>query len=89
MKHSMQILKEAAKKYGPLCVGLDTDPLYIPENIRKNYSSDADAVLAYNLGLIERIKKEEKQKEEEAKRLAQEAAKAKEQESSDSNEENK
>ena len=38
---------------------------------------------------IERIKKEEKQKEEEAKRLAQEAAKAKEQESSDSNEENK
>lgn len=59
MKHSMQILKEAAKKYGPLCVGLDTDPLYIPENIRKNYSSDADAVLAYNLGLIERVKKDE------------------------------
>ena len=38
---------------------------------------------------IERIKKEEKQKEEEAKRLALEEAKAKEQESSDSNEENK
>lgn len=58
MKHSMQILKEAAQKYGPLCVGLDTDPSYIPENILKNYSSNADAVLAYNLGLIEKIKQD-------------------------------
>ncbi|MBP5402621.1 MAG: orotidine-5'-phosphate decarboxylase [Treponema sp.] len=59
MKHAMQTLQEAAKKYGPLCVGLDTDPSYIPENIVKNYSSSAEAVLAFNLALIERIKKDQ------------------------------
>ncbi|MCQ2610304.1 MAG: orotidine-5'-phosphate decarboxylase [Treponema sp.] len=58
MKHSMQILKEAAKKYGPLCVGLDTDPSYIPENIVAGFSSKAQAVLAYNLALIEQVKKD-------------------------------
>ena len=55
----MQKLQEAAKKFGPLCVGLDTDPSYIPENIIKNYSSAPEAVLAYNLALIERIKKDQ------------------------------
>ncbi len=55
----MQKLQEDAKKFGPLCVGLDTDPSYIPENIIKNYSSSAEAVLAYNLALIERIKKDQ------------------------------
>lgn len=59
MKHAMQKLQEAAKKFGPLCVGLDTDPSYIPENIIKNYSSAPEAVLAYNLSLIERIKKDQ------------------------------
>lgn len=59
MKHAMQKLQEDAKKFGPLCVGLDTDPSYIPENIIKNYSSAAEAVLAYNLALIERIKKDQ------------------------------
>lgn len=54
----MQILKEAAKKYGPLCVGLDTDPSYIPENIVAGFSSKAQAVLAYNLALIEQVKKD-------------------------------
>ena len=58
MKHAMQKLQEAAKKFGPLCVGLDTDPSYFPENIIKNYSSAPEAVLAYNLALIERIKKD-------------------------------
>ena len=58
MKHAMQKLQEAAKRFGPLCVGLDTDPSYIPENIIKNYSSAPEAVLAYNLALIERIKKD-------------------------------
>lgn len=55
----MQKLQEDAKKFGPLCVGLDTDPSYIPENIIKNYPSAAEAVLAYNLALIERIKKDQ------------------------------
>ena len=59
MKHAMQKLQEAAKKFGPLCVGLDTDPSYIPENIIKNYPSAPEAVLAYNLALIERIKKDQ------------------------------
>lgn len=59
MKHAMQKLQEAAKKFGPLCVGLDTDSSYIPENIIKNYSSAPEAVLAYNLALIERIKKDQ------------------------------
>ena len=59
MKHAMQKLQEAAKKFGPLCVGLDTDPSYIPENIIENYSSAPEAVLAYNLALIERIKKDQ------------------------------
>ncbi|MCR5614228.1 orotidine-5'-phosphate decarboxylase [Treponema sp.] len=56
MKHAMQKLQEAAKQFGPLCVGLDTDPSYIPENILAKYESPAAAVLDYNLALIERIK---------------------------------
>lgn len=56
MKHNMQILQELAAKNGPLCVGLDTDPSYIPENILRNYSSAAQAVLAYNKEIIERVK---------------------------------
>jgi orotidine-5'-phosphate decarboxylase len=32
-KHNMQLLQELSLKNGPLCVGLDTDPSYIPENI--------------------------------------------------------
>lgn len=53
--HNMQLLQELAQKNGPLCVGLDTDPSYIPENILKNYSSPAQAVLAYNKEIIKRI----------------------------------
>lgn len=51
----MQILQEAVKANGPLCVGLDTDPSYIPENIVKQYSSPAQAVLAYNREIVSRI----------------------------------
>ena len=35
MKHLMEQLQEAAKQNGPLCVGLDTDPSYIPESVLK------------------------------------------------------
>lgn len=55
MKHNMQKLQELAAANGPLCVGLDTDPSYIPENILKNYSSKAEAVLAYNKEIINRV----------------------------------
>lgn len=54
-KHNMQVLQELALKNGPLCVGLDTDPSYIPENILKNYKSKAEAVLDYNKAIIERV----------------------------------
>lgn len=56
MKHNMQILQETAAKFGPLCVGLDTDPSYIPESIAKKFASPAQAVLAYNKEIINRIK---------------------------------
>lgn len=55
MKHNMQRLQELAKQNGPLCVGLDTDPSYIPESVLKNYKTPAQAVLAYNKAIIERV----------------------------------
>ena len=53
--HKMQVLKELSVKNGPLCVGLDTDPSYIPQNILAQYTSAPEAVLAYNKAIIERI----------------------------------
>lgn len=55
MKHNMQILQELANKNGPLCVGLDTDPSYIPEQILKKFKTKPEAVLEYNKELMERI----------------------------------
>ena len=55
MTHKMQQLQELAAKNGPLCVGLDTDPSYIPESVLKNYSSAPEAVLAYNKEIIRRV----------------------------------
>lgn len=54
MKHNMQILQELAAKNGPLCVGLDTDPSYIPQNLVEKFSP-AKAVLEYNKLLIKKI----------------------------------
>lgn len=54
MKHNMQILQELAAKNGPLCVGLDTDPSYIPQNLVENFSP-AQTVLEYNKLLIKKI----------------------------------
>ena len=59
MKHNMQILQELAEKNGPLCVGLDTDPSYIPEEVSALYSSPAQAVLAYNKEIIQRVKSDQ------------------------------
>lgn len=55
MIHNMQILQEAAYKNGPLCVGLDTDPSYIPSPLLKVFGSPAEAVLAYNKEIIKRV----------------------------------
>ena len=54
-KHKMQVLQELAAKNGPLCVGLDTDPSYIPENIVKQYESAPAAVLEYNKQIINHV----------------------------------
>ncbi len=51
--HQMKRLQESCKKNGPLCVGLDTDPGYIPPEVLNNYASPAQAVLAYNKALID------------------------------------
>ena len=58
MKHNMQILQEKAREFGPLCVGLDTDPSYIPECVIKQYSSPAEAVLAYNKAIIQKVQRD-------------------------------
>lgn len=54
-KHNMQLLQELSIKNGPLCVGLDTDPSYIPQNILNKYENPALAVLDYNKAIIERV----------------------------------
>jgi len=51
----MMELQNLAAKNGPLCVGLDTDPSYIPESVLKNYNSATEAVLAYNKEIIRRV----------------------------------
>lgn len=51
----MQILQELAAERGPLCVGLDTDPSYIPESVVKAVGSPEEAVLAYNKEIIRRV----------------------------------
>lgn len=55
MKHNMQLLQEASIENGPLCVGLDTDPSYLPESVLKVFDSPAEAILAYNKEIIKRV----------------------------------
>lgn len=54
--HEMQRLQDACRKNGPLCIGLDTDPTYIPQNILNSFSHPSLAVLAYNKALIDETK---------------------------------
>lgn len=55
MKHSMEILREASARLGPLCVGLDTDPSYIPGPLLKILGGPVEAVLEYNKEIIRRV----------------------------------
>ena len=55
MKHTMELLQEAALKNGPLCVGLDTDPSYLPESVLNNFASPAEAIFAYNKEIIRQV----------------------------------
>lgn len=50
--HQMKRLQAACKKNGPLCVGLDTDPSYLPPEVLKKFKTPAEAVLEYNKELI-------------------------------------
>jgi orotidine-5'-phosphate decarboxylase len=54
-RHAMSRLSAAAKKNGPLCVGLDTSPAYIPARLVQSFSSPSQAVLAYNRAIVERL----------------------------------
>lgn len=54
-KHKMQELQESAELYGPLCVGLDTSPEYLPESVIKASGSEEAAVLLYNKEIIRRV----------------------------------
>jgi orotidine-5'-phosphate decarboxylase len=51
----MELLQDAAAKKGPLCVGLDTDPSYLPSSLLKVFDSPVEAVCAYNREIIRRI----------------------------------
>ena len=51
----MEQLQDAARERGPLCVGLDTDPSYLPAPLLKVFGSPADAILTYNKEIIKRI----------------------------------
>lgn len=51
----MQRLHESGIRNGPLCVGLDTDPSYLPQSVLAAHGTDAQAVLAYNRAIIQRI----------------------------------
>ena len=57
MTHNMQILQEMAVKNGPLCVGLDTDPSYLPLSVLSVFDNPAQAVLAYNKEIIKSVER--------------------------------
>ncbi len=50
--YAMARLQEACAKKGPLCVGLDTDPSYLPPEVLRMYPNAAEAVFAYNRALV-------------------------------------
>jgi len=53
--YAMNRLQSACAEKGPLCVGLDTDPSYIPPEVLRMYGSPAEAVLAYNRALVHAV----------------------------------
>ena len=54
--NAMTRLRASCAENGPLCVGLDTDPSYLPPELLRLYDSPAEAVLAYNKALIAECK---------------------------------
>ncbi|HOE08701.1 MAG TPA: orotidine-5'-phosphate decarboxylase [Treponemataceae bacterium] len=56
--HQMKRLQESCKKNGPLCIGLDTDPSYLPPEVLSLYKTKAEAVLHFNTELIKASKED-------------------------------
>jgi len=54
--YNMDRLYEAVEARGPVCVGLDTTPEYIPPGERRKYASDAEAVAAFNRRIIDSVR---------------------------------
>lgn len=57
-KYMMQLLQEAVKDAGPLCVGLDTDSSYISDYIVRSIGSKCEAVRLYNECIIKGVARE-------------------------------
>lgn len=55
MQPAMERLRDSCAQKGPLCVGLDTDPSYLPPEVLRLYDSPAEAVLSYNKALIHEL----------------------------------
>lgn len=51
--HAMDKVFESVSKKGPVCVGLDTDPSYIPAEELKKSTTLEEAVLRYNQKIID------------------------------------
>ena len=52
-EHQMSRLQSVCREKSPLCIGLDTDVSYIPPSVAQKFASPAEAVLAYNKGIVE------------------------------------
>lgn len=52
-EHQMSRLQSVCREKSPLCIGLDTDVSYIPPSVAQKFVSPAEAVLAYNKGIVE------------------------------------
>lgn len=53
MTYNIDRLYEAVAAKGAVCVGLDTAPAYIPAGERRRAASDAAAVLAFNMAIVD------------------------------------
>jgi orotidine-5'-phosphate decarboxylase len=53
---NMDLLYEGVAARGPVCVGLDTDPSYLPEGFADSARTPGENVLAYNLALLDAVK---------------------------------
>ncbi|MDR2655850.1 MAG: orotidine-5'-phosphate decarboxylase [Oscillospiraceae bacterium] len=51
--HAMDRLFEAVEEKGPVCLGLDTDISYIPENFAARFSTISEKLLSFNKAIID------------------------------------